>query len=137
MDNWDKRVQAITVIWGSFAGAVGISGFGAGMTGEFNVYMLGVVVIAALAALLATLVVWGYDSDMFRERQAMKAGGKAKREPGQDADVRALMLVQLLNDDEREALKRELLADLRADGETVSLADLLGDQGTAARQHRA
>ena len=136
MDNWDKRVQAVSVIWGAFAVAVGFSGFGAGMAGQFNVYVLSVVLIAALAALLATTVVWVYESDTYRERQAMKAGGKAKREPGQDADVRALMLVQLLDDDERQALKRDLLADLQADGEAFSLADLLDDQA-AARQHRA
>ncbi len=137
MDNWDKRVQAIAIIWGAFAIAVGLSGFGAGMAQQFNVYVLGVVIIAALAALVATAMVWVYESDTYRERQAARLGVKSKREPEQGADVRAALLAQLLDDDERQALKRELLADLKADGEAVSLADLLGDQASAERRSRA
>lgn len=137
MDNWDKRVQAITVIWGSFAGAVGLSGLGAGLAGAFNAYVLGVAIIAALAAIITTGIVWEYDGDAFSERRAANSAGKAKRAPDQDKDVRALLLAQLLDDDERQALKRELLADLKADGERVSLADLLGDQTAAQRRHRA
>ncbi len=136
MDNWDKRVQAITVIWGAFAGAVGLSGLGAGLSGTFNIYVLGVVLVAALAALIATAVVWVTESDAYLARQSARASGKAKREPGQDHDARTLLLAQLLDEDEREALKRELLADLRSDGEMMSLADLLTTQPEQHR-HRA
>lgn len=136
MDNWDKRVQAIAVIWGAFAGAVGLSGLGAGMTGSFNIYVLGVALVAALAALIATAVVWVTTSDAHLARQAARASGKAKRAPGQDYDARTLLLAQLLDEDERQALKHELLADLRADGELMSLADLLTTQ-SEPRRHRA
>jgi hypothetical protein len=60
---------------------------------------------------------------------------KAKRDSGQDA--RLALLLELLDEDERQALKRRLVDDLSGDGETISLAQLLDAEQEAARQHRS
>jgi hypothetical protein len=127
MDNWDKRVQATVFIWLAFAVAVGLSS----VNNPVNGNTIGLVAIAAITAFLGTLTVWllGRDHEI--------PADKAKREIRSDtSDPRLALLAQLLGEDERELLKRRLVDDLRADGETLPLADLLAAQDREQRRGR-
>jgi len=63
--------------------------------------------------------------------------GKVKRaSPEPVSDARLSLLLQLLDEDERRALKRRLRDELSADGEGVALEDLLGDTGQDRRARR-
>jgi hypothetical protein len=92
--------------------------------------------IAVLVSFLSTLslwLVWGLDQLGDDDEQPAE---KAKRSGGEDA--RLALLLHLLDDDERQALKERLLDDLGADGEALPLADLLAaqEQDSAARRSR-
>src|SRR5690606_25289702 len=53
--------------------------------------------------------------------------GKAKRGASNE-DTRLALLLQMLDEDDRQALKQRLQDELGADGETVALDDLLDDR---------
>ena len=55
---------------------------------------------------------------------------KAKRVISGDEDARFGLLLSLLTPDERDALKSRLAEELNAEGEIVSLADLLAEQAS-------
>jgi hypothetical protein len=84
---------------------------------------------AVALAFLATMSIWivqglaGLESKNPPVQQE-----KAKRQAGEESDARLALLLQLLDDDERAALKRRLVNELSADGEAVPLADLLAAQ---------
>lgn len=62
---------------------------------------------------------------------------KAKRDAAAAQDARLALLLSLLSEDERESLKSRLIDDLSADGEAVSLAELLAAQDEARGVRRA
>lgn len=62
---------------------------------------------------------------------------KAKRDTAVAQDARLALLLSLLSEDERESLKTRLIDDLSADGEAVSLAELLAAQDEARGVRRA
>jgi len=94
---------------------------------------------AAVLAFLCTMsiwLVWG-----LAQIDQLHMGGsqsseqeKAKRSPADNGDARVALLLSLLDDDERQALKQRLVDDLGADGEAVPLADLLAEQEENSRQ---
>jgi hypothetical protein len=127
MDNWDKRAQATVFIWLAIGIAIGLSGFNNPVNGN----TIGLVAIAAFTAFLSTVTVWL----LGREREL--PADKAKRDMrSETSDPRLALLVQLMGEDEREILKRRLVDDLRADGETLPLADLLTAQDSEQRRGR-
>jgi hypothetical protein len=83
---------------------------------------------AAILALFFTMVIWSmwamneYGIDMDGTSHE-----KIKRDTGGHEDARLGLLFSLLTPDERDALKSRLVEDLSADGESVSLADLLAE----------
>jgi hypothetical protein len=92
----DKRVVATIVIWIAFGMAV----MGTGLGNEANIFTTLIALISALAAFGATGLVWVYGS---RDMQP-QTSEKSKRE----SDARTELLLQLLDDDERESLKHRL-----------------------------
>lgn len=86
---------------------------------------------AAMMAFLATgalWLIWGLS--MIDDKSSSETQEKAKRQPGEDA--RLALLLQLMDEDERQTLKQRLADELSADGEAISLAELLA----AGRDHR-
>lgn len=90
---------------------------------------------AAIGALVATIglwMVWGLSNIGDEHRESKDQLEKAKRQPAEDN--RLALLLELLDEGERQALKRRLADDLRADGEAVSLAELLASQDGQAKK---
>lgn len=128
MDNWDKRVQATLFIWLAFGIAIGLTGINNPVNGN----TIGLVLIASIAAFLATTLVWVLGSERFSRPELSE---KAKRDTRNNTeDARLALLVQLMDEDERQSFKRRLVDDLRADGEALPLADLLASQESEQRR---
>jgi len=92
-----------------------------------------IAVLAAFGSTLSLWLVWGLNT-IEQQKLVAQEQSKAKRSGGDDA--RLALLLALLTDEERRALKQRLLDDLAADGEAVSLADLL-DESQSARARRS
>jgi hypothetical protein len=90
---------------------------------------------AVALAFLSTISLWLVAGLKLIDEKLPSAREKAKRDSGQDA--RLALLLELLDEDERQALKRRLVDDLSGDGEAISLAQLLDVEQQAARQHRS
>ncbi len=89
-----------------------------------------IAVLAAFGSTLSLWLVWGLNT-IEQQKLIAQEQGKAKRGEGDDA--RLALLLALLTDEERRALKQRLLDDLAADGEAVPLAALLdGSQNARA-----
>lgn len=126
MDNWDIRVQATAIIWAAFAVAAGLTGLAAASSDNAVL----IVLITSLAAVVSTAIVWLFVSLYDDERGTIhRAAAKAKRDTREDA--RLALLLRLMNDEQRRAVQQQLAADLGADGELVSLADLVADDSQA------
>lgn len=61
---------------------------------------------------------------------------KAKRSATSGDDSRLSLLLELLDEDERMALKQRLINDMGTDGEVYSLADLLASQERRSNQQK-
>jgi hypothetical protein len=131
MDNWDKRVQGTVFVWIAFAVAVGMTN----ISGQIDSNNVVITLIAAIAAFVTTAAIWSFASDQAHGGDALRDAEKAKRsEPTTAGDLRLALLLQLMDEDERRALKRRIVDDLSADGEAISLADLLAaEEGDARR----
>lgn len=93
--------------------------------------------VAAIGGNLAIWLVWIFTIYGDNNKAADTARDKAKRTaPAQAApeDARLALLLQLMDDEDRRDLKRRLMDDLSADGETVALADLLAAQEERLRR---
>jgi hypothetical protein len=89
---------------------------------------------AVALAFLSTVSLWLIAGLKLIDEKLPPAHEKAKRDSATDA--RLTLLLDLLDEDERQALKRRLIDDLSGDGEAISLAQLLDAEQQAARQHR-
>jgi hypothetical protein len=135
MDNWDKRVQATVVIWIGVAIALGFSG--AGDVSNFSDEII--TFVLAGAAFLSTTAVWYLGRETAQSSQNNKLasssqGEKAKNETTTYEDARVRLLLELMDDEQRTTLRQQLLDDLQADGESVSLSDLLNEQPKRSRR---
>jgi hypothetical protein len=85
--------------------------------------------VALLLALISTMTIW---SMWALNEYGISVDGtpreKAKRDAGSGEDPRLALLLSLFTPDERDALRSRLVDEIHADGETVSLADLLAEQ---------
>lgn len=101
--------------------------------------------VAAILALIATVTIWtmwaldyygiSVDGTGQTTRQAAEIE-KAKRESALPSDDRMALLLSLLTPDERDSVRARLVDEMEADGEIVSLADLLAEQRDAQRSER-
>lgn len=80
---------------------------------DANEFSFAIAFIAAIAAVLAMGLVWLGD-------WLFSSHGKAKRDTTVNAET-ILMLLQLLDDDSRETLKRRLANELGSDGELTGV----------------
>ncbi len=113
-------VAASLLIWVSVALVEVLAGSG---------LITGIAVLAAFGSTLALWLVWG----LSLVDETAESREKAKRSTGDD--TRLALLLELLNDDERHALKERLLDDLSADGEALPLASLLEAQDDHQHDH--
>ena len=92
--------------------------------------------IAVGVAFLSTIAIWIVQGLDALGDKAPPVQEKAKRQAGDEPDARLVLLLQLLDDDDRTALKNRLIGELSADGEAVPLADLLAAQEHADSRKR-
>jgi hypothetical protein len=92
-----------------------------------------IAVLAAFGSTLSLWLVWGLNTI---EQQKLTAQEQHKTKRAGDDEARLALLLALLTDDERRALKQRLLDDLAADGEALPLAALL-DESQRARSGRS
>jgi hypothetical protein len=85
--------------------------------------------VALLLALISTMTIW---SMWALNEYGISVDGtpreKAKRDAGSAEDPRLALLLSLFTPDERDTLRSRLVDEIHADGENVSLADLLAGQ---------
>jgi hypothetical protein len=89
---------------------------------------------AVALAFLSTVTLWLVAGLKLIDEKLPPAREKAKRDAGDDA--RLALLLDLMDEDERQALKQRLMDDLGGDGESISLAQLLDAEQEMARQRR-
>jgi hypothetical protein len=86
---------------------------------------------AAILALISTMTIWTlWALDEYGISVDGTPREKPKRVTGSDEDARLGLLLSLLTPDERDALKSRITEGLNAEGEVVSLADLLAEQAS-------
>jgi len=87
---------------------------------------------AVALAFLSTVTLWLVAGLKLIDEKLPPAHEKVKRDSATDA--RLALLLELLGEDERQALKRRLIDNLGGDGEAISLAQLLDAEQEIARQ---
>ena len=90
-----------------------------------------ITILAAFGLSVTLWLVWALSYD----RKASSAAEKSKRHAGSE-DARLALLLELMDDDERQALKQRLADELSSDGEAVSLAQLLAAQKNQGSQQQ-
>lgn len=133
MENWDKRVSATMFIWLGIGIAIGISGLGDESTFSDEV----ITGLLAGAAFLTTVAVWflGRDTSSALANVARSAQETHKpKNTAEQPDQRTRLLLELMDEDEKRALKNRLIAEMEADGEDVSLSDLLQERPRQQRR---
>jgi hypothetical protein len=84
---------------------------------------------AAILALVSTMTIWAmWALNEFGISLDDTPREKAKRDASSDEDPRLALLLSLFTPDERDTLRSRLADELDADGEAVSLVDLLAGQ---------
>jgi hypothetical protein len=94
--------------------------------------------LAILTAFGSTVSIWLVLALDRSEQTVAREREKAKRTGANSeaSDQRLALLLALMDEDQKEALRQRLVEELSADGEAISLADLLGSSD-GARQRRA
>jgi type VI protein secretion system component VasK len=107
-------ITATLVVWAVVLMALVIDGPGPGI--------VSFALVAAIGSTVALWLVWAFMAldEMSKQRNAEKA----KRTAPED-DTRLSLLLQMLDEDERQALKQRLRDELSTDGEAIALDDLL------------
>jgi hypothetical protein len=97
----------------------------------------GLVNFAVVMAVLGSLALWLTIGFMQLSDDTLGQNHEKAKRDSSGEDARLALLVQLMGEEERQALKQRLIDDLGADGEAVSLADLLKDQQDRSRQQQS
>ncbi len=95
---------------------------------NIHVFVSGGAMIMALFFTMVMWTMWALDQYGIDVDGTSHKTEKPKREDAVGEDARTALLLALLTPDERDALKMRLADELRGDGETITLADLLDDQ---------
>lgn len=90
-------------------------------------------VFAVVMAFMGTLALWLIMGLAQLKSKEKSSPEKTKRDSA-GRDARLALLLELMGEDERQALKQRLADDLAPDGEMVSLAELLASQNKHARR---
>ena len=129
MIKWSKIALTLLmtlVFWLALGVVYAVQGSGSGAT-EF----------AATITFSATVLIWLGVGFPYLLRQDSPAHEKAKRTA--DSDPRLALLLELMDTNERQMIRERLIddLDLNADGEMMSLADLLAAQEEQSQERRA
>ncbi|WP_119065638.1 hypothetical protein [Aggregatilinea lenta] len=130
MDRWQSfffSILASIFVW--------VAVFAAKLVGA-NDGMLSFAIFAAFGGNLAIWLVWVFTVYGDKPNEGVSAEKAKRTAPTQAApdDARVALLLQLMDDEDRRELKRRLMDDLTADGESVALADLLAAQDERLRR---
>ena len=98
-----------------------------GISGEGVPSRDAIMIITILAAFGLTAALWLIWALTDFSQRTSPASDKSKRHAGNE-DARLALLLELMGEDERQALKQRLMDDLGGDGEAISLAQLLAAQ---------
>lgn len=124
-------IRVTTVLYGIIATAFIWAGVAlARLIGGANADIFNFALVAGIGSTVAIWLVWvfiGFDQSTKIDANL----SKSKRAP---EDARLSLLLQLMDEDERNRLKQRLREDLGADGEAVALDDLLGQSERARRK---
>lgn len=85
--------------------------------------------IVGFGSTVALWLVWTFST--YQSEEPEQTAEKAKRTASTSAapdDARIALLLQLMDDEDRRELKRRLMDEVSADGESMALADLLAAQ---------
>ncbi len=93
----------------------------------FDGFIMGLTVLAIAGTLVMLWMVWALKIIESNAAAADLKSSLEKAKRSAPEDLRLSLLLELMGDDERQALKQRLLDDL-GDGESVSLAALLAAQ---------
>lgn len=96
-----------------------------GLIAGFQAGFLSFALVGAIGSTIALWLVWAFMT--LDELSKQSTAEKAKRAAPED-DTRLSLLLQLLNADERDSLKRRLRDEMSTDGEAVTLDDLLEER---------
>lgn len=130
MDNWDKRAQGTAVVWILVTAITAIVTFG-GSPGDTD----WILITLLIAAGISTAAIWLFGSEeIYKSGAEHSHQEKAKRRGADQSDPRTALLMDLLDAEEKEQLKRRLIDDLSADGDALSLNELLSDQHEQRRR---
>jgi hypothetical protein len=97
------------------------------VTGESGAARDAIMIITILAAFGGTAALWLIWALTDYSQHTSPASEKSKRHAGNE-DARLALLLELMGEDERQALKQRLTDELSDDGESISLAQLLAAQ---------
>jgi hypothetical protein len=97
------------------------------ITGQGGAGRDAIMIIANLTAFGLTVMLWLIWALTDYSQKAPPAAEKSKHRAGSE-DARLALLLELMDDDERLALKQRLADELSGDGEAISLAQLLAAQ---------
>lgn len=87
---------------------------------------------AVMLAFLGTLAIW-IVMGLAQAENVNKPGQEKTKRDSANGDARLALLLSLLGEDERQSIKQRLMDGLGADGETVSLAELLAAENEQQR----
>jgi type VI protein secretion system component VasK len=94
-------------------------------------WLIDLSVLTALGAIVAMWLVWALNqlgpSASSQQHQEVKTEKRKREEPSSN-DARLALLLQLMDDNERQALKKRLINEMDSDGEAVPLSALLDNQ---------
>lgn len=96
-----------------------------GLIAGFQAGFLSFALVGAIGSTIALWRVWAFMT--LDELSKQSTAEKAKRAAPED-DTRLSLLLQLLDADERDSLKRRLRDEMSTDGEAVTLDDLLEER---------
>ncbi|WP_119065640.1 hypothetical protein [Aggregatilinea lenta] len=85
--------------------------------------------VGGFGSTVALWLVWTFSTYQSGETEQTAEKAKRAATSATPEDARVALLLQLMDDEDRRELKRRLMDDLSADGESVALADLLAAQG--------
>ncbi len=130
MDRWQSfffSILASIFVWSIVVGAKLVTN---------DSGLIGFASVAAIGGNLAIWLVWIFTIYGDKPAEPTEAEKAKRTAPTQAApeDARIALLLQLMDDEDRRELKRRLMDDLSADGESVALADLLAAQDERIRR---
>jgi len=96
------------------------------LIGGPDIGILDFALFAALGSTVAIWLVWVFVS--IDEAKKIPANERKAKRTAADDDARLSLLLHMLDEDERRALRQRLRDDLSTDGEAVALDDLLDER---------